>query len=94
MEAHLSHLWTIRHYLLPEGEEVEVFQSTETWTAIPGKLGKMEQGTAAHRGLEVGKQIQEYYLGLELACGAMVKVWLGRHAASEVAAKVSKHSAH
>ena len=63
---------------------MEVFQA---WTAIPGKLGKMEQGTAAHRGLEV-KQIREYYLGLELAYGAMVKVFLGRLAASEVAAKV------
>ena len=90
----MSHLWTICHYLLPEGEEVEVFQSTETWTAILGKLGKMEQGTAAHRGLEVGKQIREYILGLELAYGAMVKVFLGRLAASEVAAKVPKHSAH
>lgn len=88
MEAHLSHLWTIHHYLLPEGEEVEVFQSRETWTAIPGKLGKMEQGTAVHRGPEVGEQIQKYHRGLERANGATVKVCLGMLAASKVAVKV------
>ena len=39
----------------------------------PGQAG--QNGTRnGCAGLEVGKQIQEYYLGLERAYGAMVKV--------------------
>ena len=42
MGAHLSHLFSIGHFLLPEGgggRRLGVFPSRKTWTGIPGKLG-------------------------------------------------------